>query len=294
MQDEIKIPEVKTDIPEYPNWDNGIKWGLILSLPVFIFCLSSPTSEIPPPPWYVLISRNMPLALLFSLMAFLPVCSIVACKPIRGGKDSKDRQSQGINNKLLYLIGFIIACILLGILIQKIKLMAMERDISPDGGPDPFFTTFLLTAPILLGSCLAFPLGLFALAIKITRPIGVFILCGAMAFLLTLRIYDHNSIRMEAFQKAGKRLTPLINAIEQYKADKGEYPAKLDVLIPEYLTELPSTGMKNYSKYEYELGERAGFRGENPWTIVVDAGYGMGFDKFVYYPLQKEWLYLKD
>ena len=195
-----------------------------------------------------------------------------------------------------YFISFIIVSILFGILIQSIELLIIKKDLSPEGGPDPFFATLLITVPLVFIACLSFPVGIIALAIKKTRVLGIFILCGALVFLgamFAMSTYNSN-VRMEAFEKLGSRLTPLINAIEKYKIDKGNYPANLQDLVPEYLPKLPATRMKNYSNYEYNVEKQGGVRGGDPWRIVIDAGYGMGFDKFVYYPNQKEWIYIHD
>ena len=88
MNDEIKIPEIKTDIPNYPNWKNGMKWGFIISLPVFAMFLIAPTSERPVPPMYILMAINLLSALFFAGIVFLSVCLIVACRPIKKKKDN--------------------------------------------------------------------------------------------------------------------------------------------------------------------------------------------------------------
>jgi len=66
----------------------------------------------------------------------------------------------------------------------------------------------------------------------------------------------------------------------------GQPPDSLGELVPDYLAELPSTGMKNYPSYEYRTGDAARLHHGNPWVIWMGVGYGMGFDEFVYYPLQ--------
>ncbi len=172
MDEKIKIPEVKNDNPDYPNWKDGIRWGLVLSFPVFAMSLGSHASEIPQPPWYLLLSRNILPALMFSLIIFLPVCLVTAYRPTRNNKNDKNQQSEAedsvtdigalppdsktssrpnTNNRhLKYLIGFILACILLGIFTRKIEQMAIEKDLSPEGGQDTFFATFVITVPLFI------------------------------------------------------------------------------------------------------------------------------------------------
>ena len=79
-------------------------------------------------------------------------------------------------------------------------------------------------------------------------------------------------------------MMPLVIAIEAYHRDHGSYPERLEVLVPKYLNQLPSTGMGNYTDYHYHVGSEA--KEGNPWIIQVPAGYGMGFDQFYYFPLQ--------
>ena len=43
----------------------------------------------------------------------------------------------------------------------------------------------------------------------------------------------------------------LVQAIAQYRNDKGEYPDSLDRLIPGYLEEIPYTGMIAYPEFSY-------------------------------------------
>jgi hypothetical protein len=84
MNDEIKIPEVKNDIPDYPNWKNGMKWGLFWSFPVFIIFLMTPTTSNPPfPPWYEEMFKSIIPSIFFSSILFAVITALVACKPIR-------------------------------------------------------------------------------------------------------------------------------------------------------------------------------------------------------------------
>lgn len=91
---------------------------------------------------------------------------------------------------------------------------------------------------------------------------------------------------MEAFQHLGEGLMPVVEAIEKYYVEHGEYPQSLEGLVPQYLQELPGTDMGNYSDYRYLVGAEANRYEENPWVIEMNAAYGMGFDSFMYFPLQ--------
>ncbi len=169
---------------------------------------------------------------------------------------------------------------------------AMEIDVSPEGGPDPFFGLFpfvLVEVGLLIFSCLAIPITIFLTFFRRLRWPALFVLFVVLTYFfggLMTRHAVFGSPRQEAFHALGERLTPLVEAIEAYHVDHHKYPGTLDDLVPLYLPELPTTGMGNYKDYRYIIGPPSPFYAGNPWVIEVPAGYGMGFDMFYYYPLQ--------
>ncbi len=197
------------------------------------------------------------------------------------------------NKSIIFLVGLIFVCIILGVLTRLIIIPELKADLSPLGTPDDFGLGFFIKILIILETFIALITGLIAIAIKRTRVIGIFVLCASFSYLGAFKIYNPISWNEEACNKLEYQLTPLIRAIEQYKIEKGEYPKELENLLPQYISELPSTDMGNYSKYEYDLGERGSFRGDNPWRLFVYSRHGIG-SKFVYYPIQKEWIYFHD
>jgi hypothetical protein len=97
MNNEIKIPDVIIDIPDYPNWKKGRLWGLVLTIPFFIVLVylstvtGSKDRRSPNPVWYEEVSKNIAPSLILSSAVFMIIFSIVAFKPIRDKKlkDSK-------------------------------------------------------------------------------------------------------------------------------------------------------------------------------------------------------------
>jgi hypothetical protein len=168
------------------------------------------------------------------------------------------------------------------------EVTVMRMDVSAGGGPDPTFFGLFLVAPVCLLSVALIPCGLTFLFFKKLRFAGVLLIivglgsCGGTG----MGIKKAMAVRMDAFQRMGERLTPLVKAIEEYKQDQGEYPEDLESLVPSYIPELPATGMANYPEYTYIVGQEATEYDGNPWVIVVYAGFGMGFDTFMYFPLQ--------
>ena len=94
---------------------------------------------------------------------------------------------------------------------------------------------------------------------------------------------------MEAFRSLAVRSEPLVSAIHRYERANGRPPALLKDLVPRYLSEIPTTGMGAYPRYEYLVGPmaRRGYDG-NDWILYVDAPSGfMNWNQFFYYPNQR-------
>lgn len=59
--------------------------------------------------------------------------------------------------------------------------------------------------------------------------------------------------RKAGFEAAARRAEPLLTAIRAYSDDKGEPPQALDELLPQYLREIPETGLQRCRRFEYRL-----------------------------------------
>ena len=166
-------------------------------------------------------------------------------------------------------------------------IAAMKWDVSSHGGPDPFLFQFPLVF-VLLAVLFIVPIGIVRMVSQKTRLEGfLFTAAGmtvAVVCIASLRIA--HAERMDSFRELGEKFVPLITAIGDYEKDHGEYPWALHELVPGYIQEIPETGMKNYPEYRYFAGKGARDYEENPWVIVMNSGYGMGFDLFMYFPLQ--------
>ncbi len=81
---------------------------------------------------------------------------------------------------------------------------------------------------------------------------------------------------------------PLVNAIKQFEVQRGHPPATLEDLVPDFLPEIPKTGMKAYPDYQYYVGKTARQWGGNPWMLIVStpSAPSFSFDRFVYFPRQ--------
>lgn len=94
-------------------------------------------------------------------------------------------------------------------------------------------------------------------------------------------------VRSSAFHDLAERSAPLVSAISRYIDDHGAPPQSLNELVPDYLSEIPKTGIMAYSEYRYEVGENAERYEGNPWVLrVFTPSGGINFDEFMYFPLQ--------
>lgn len=94
-------------------------------------------------------------------------------------------------------------------------------------------------------------------------------------------------IRMAAFDDLALRSKPLVEAIQKFSEKQGAPPKSLDDLVPDYLTEIPRTGMMAYPDYRYLVDEKANYYEGNPWVLEVSTSSGgINFDRFQYFPLQ--------
>ncbi len=95
------------------------------------------------------------------------------------------------------------------------------------------------------------------------------------------------NIRREAFLKLAARSQPLVDAIHGYETKHGRPPDTLQSLVPEFLPQVPRTGMGAYPEYHFVAGEAAQRFANNPWALYVPTpSGGINFDQFIYFPLQ--------
>lgn len=83
---------------------------------------------------------------------------------------------------------------------------------------------------------------------KIIRLAAGLIILGSA----TLPWMFHQTIENMALNHATKRYDIVIDAIESYRSAHGRYPANLNVIVPEYLPELPGRYMKFGKMLTYE------------------------------------------
>ncbi len=98
-----------------------------------------------------------------------------------------------------------------------------------------------------------------------------------LLFLPCLRL--GGAARMLAFEMAGERAAPLIDAIERHIAETGRVPARLQELVPRWLDRLPDRLPP--------LAIEGGAEFANPWILAASVPSGvLNWDQFFYFPNQ--------
>lgn len=143
---------------------------------------------------------------------------------------------------------------------------------------------------LLLAAVLAIPLSLIALFYKRLRWDALLVLILTLVYLplAITGITLGQKVRMARMAEFVERSQPLIEAIQRYERDEGAPPATLADLIPDYLPEIPHTGMMAYPEYEYHSGKKSlEWYDGNPWVVTVETpSGGLNWDEMLYFPKQ--------
>jgi hypothetical protein len=147
---------------------------------------------------------------------------------------------------------------------------------------------WMVSLPALFAVCglLVCPFFLFSSSRRRAALIGFL---ASLAFFASfiLGAVVSRQIRHDAFVCLAERSVSLVAAIKSYEAKHGRPPESLTALTPEFLAEIPKTGMGAYPQYEYVVGEKAKRFDGNPWALYVfTPSGGINFDRFLYFPLQ--------
>lgn len=194
--------------------------------------------------------------------------------------DSHQEANPGVHLFPLKLV------LLWSVLTGAFMIFADYYAVSPRGS-----STLLTLRPFIALPILAAVPGILIAAIyalcKSTRYVGLrwMFTCLAFVVLVIGSMYIGKWIRMGAFASLAERSAPLVEAIKRYEQQYEKPPDSLTVLVPEFLPEIPRTGMGAYPDYNYRVITRSS--DGNRWELSVFTPTGiLNFDKFFYYPLQ--------
>jgi hypothetical protein len=141
------------------------------------------------------------------------------------------------------------------------------------------FATFALGIALLAAGKITSCRGWFVVALILLVTVGV----GSVP--AGWRIKPGESIRRTGLERIMANARPVIEAIERYRNDTGEYPKSLTELTPKYLSALPPTGNAIFPEFRYRPPGS-----DRIWTIpdyelFVPTPIGaLNWDQFVYRP----------
>lgn len=94
-------------------------------------------------------------------------------------------------------------------------------------------------------------------------------------------VFTFNEVRNLRFLLMTDTAEPIIEALEEYKADHDEYPKSLEQIVPQYLSKIPSTGMCSYRDFGYHRSD------DGSYIMLIYTSSGlMSFDEFTYHSNQ--------
>ena len=120
------------------------------------------------------------------------------------------------------------------------------------------------------------------LIVVLSIVIGLYALGISLQYSMEQEQYSQLKLKLDQQQAEENKLlgekldayaTPIIQAIEQYKHDKGSYPENLNDLVPTYLRDQPYAAFKDDLRYSPETNEYTGtpfyfgFTGDYKFTL---------------------------
>lgn len=180
------------------------------------------------------------------------------------------------------------------IALNSIFVLAQKQVFSPEGGTDLLGVAFLLEAPLEIMMILLL-VSLARLAFKSQRKKArrlvlislVYVVVALCCMPISLKV------RLRGFQDLADRSRPLVDAIRKFEEQNGYPPPQLENLVPDFLPDVPETGMGVSPQYRYETdssndGNRVAktYHG-NRWILFVPVpDWNTEWRGLLYYPDQ--------
>ncbi|HUV40406.1 MAG TPA: hypothetical protein VMW23_01290 [Sedimentisphaerales bacterium] len=180
--------------------------------------------------------------------------------------------------------------LLIALILNSFDIYANYEAVSSNGSDEILWSAmFFLVIPLLAIVFVVIPISLIGVIFKRSRRVSVLLLMSCVIYLGVAKacFWCSGKVRMAAFHKLAERSKTLVQAIKEYELRYGNLPASLENLVPEFLPNIPQTGMGAYPEYEYKVGEEAQEFAKDAWCLVVNTPLGgLNWDIFIYFPNQ--------
>ena len=197
-------------------------------------------------------------------------------------------------NIITYARKHIVGVTLFSLLLPTVTLLFQIVELLPGPawlGELGHYLAFLSTIPVLISFFLSVPVGVCLLILSIFWKKNRHVLVIATIVLVFnyagfhLAISGSHLARDVSMAGITRRSSQLIDAIEQYKADQGSYPASLTTLVPQYLAAILTTGVCGYPTFEYSATGKAFGLDTGGYHLYVNTPLGgLNWDIFFYWP----------
>jgi hypothetical protein len=149
--------------------------------------------------------------------------------------------------------------------------------------------TFVFEILVLI-ALLMTPILLFRLLVRSERKQAVIYLAASMLLIVSCGggIILGLHIHMAGIRSWATKARPLILAIHKYEREHSTPPPNLESLVPNYLPEIPTTGMAAYPVFSFHTGDDAQQEYfNNPWAVsILTPTSFLNFDELLYFPQQ--------
>lgn len=111
--------------------------------------------------------------------------------------------------------------------------------------------------------------------------------CFGWCVLYLLALYFGGEHRDRSFTRVAQTATPVVEAIERFEVEHGNYPRSLEELTPQYLADTPYTGLIAYPTFTYSRRQTSLAEPEfqDGYELRIECSSGaLNFDRFIYWP----------
>lgn len=153
-----------------------------------------------------------------------------------------------------------------------IAILVLEKmSLTPSGNIGHLHAASLLTVISALIPLVLLLLGFIALAYVKNRMVGMTMVMACVAFTLMASTITNlqQGLRNTAFEKLVARADTLVQAIHQFEHIRGNPPDKLSQLVPQYIREIPATGLGAYPAFKYQRLTDPNPMPDSNWMLVL-------------------------